>query len=198
MIKLLFTFSMFLCLSANAQKTIYDHSVIDTDGKSISLGDFSGSKILIAAVNYDELSSTTGFIFWDSLQKVFPDLKIVLMPAIDMNADSNKILSVNTSFLLNEKMTISSPQKVKQDEGADQNDVMDWLTDVDNNFHFQTDVKSDRSMFVISESGVLYAILDKGSPLDLISQVLQQKDIVPDYILQPVADATDATDAIVQ
>ena len=60
---------------------------------------------------------------------------------------------------------------------TDQNALMKWLTNSSENNRFDAEVSTDNQLYVISESGILYAILEKGAPLKVLETVLGQKDI---------------------
>ena len=95
------------------------------------------------------------------------------------------IFSLFDSYLNNiknntsDKLVLSGTVQVKKDKGNNQNPVMQWLTDGNKNSHFNADVETDQQIYVISESGVLYAVLEKGVLPSVIDQVLKQADVKP-------------------
>ena len=54
---------------------------------------------------------------------------------------------------------------------------MQWLTHAGQNIHFDADVTTDNQLYIISESGILYAVLEKGVPPGVIDQLLKQEDV---------------------
>jgi hypothetical protein len=74
---------------------------------------------------------------------------------------------------------VSDSGGVKKDKGERQHPLVRWLTDIKQNQYFDGDVESDLQLYVISESGVLYAIMAKGVRMAVLNEVLHADDIKP-------------------
>jgi glutathione peroxidase-family protein len=173
----LLLFGLFLYAGGSmAQSRVYDISIQGIDGKSISLASYQGKKILIAAVSADNLQKGQ-LRFLDSLQAGNPAVAVIAIPASDYKGanDSLVIDGVKKSSTL--RMQVAAADGVKKTNGSKQNRLMQWLTSVSSNTHFDLDVTTDNQLYVISESGVLYAVLEKGAPASLINQLLKQEDV---------------------
>lgn len=160
----------------SAQSSVYSISIQGLNGKTISLSDYKGKKIIIAAVSADNLQKGQ-LRFLDSIQANNPSVAVITVPASDYKGanDSLTIDGVKKSNTL--KMQVAAADGVKKANGARQNRLMQWLTSVSLNTHFDLDVTTDNQLYVISESGILYAVLEKGAPPGLINQLLKQDDV---------------------
>lgn len=175
--KLLFIICFFYATSAVSQSSVYDLALQTATGKEVSLGDYKGQKILIASISQDNLDKKDAFYFWDSLQKANPKVAIIIIPANDFGTDTDAVLKTSIVSAAPEGVILASAARVKKDKGQNQNSIMKWLTTGSENSHFDEEVNSDFQIYVISESGVLYAVLEKGVPLSVIDDVLKQDDV---------------------
>lgn len=160
-----------------AQSSFYKMSIESINGKTIQLSDFKGKKIVIASVSPDRLKNG-GLMYLDSLQLAYPNVAIIVVPANDFGGqnDASIISDIrNTSSSLHVMMTAECG--VKKDNGSKQNSLLKWLTNASSNVHFNDDVETDDQLFVISESGILYAVLVNEFPDNVIKNVLTQVDI---------------------
>jgi glutathione peroxidase-family protein len=156
-----------------SQGNIYDLALTTLSGKTISLADYKGRKILIAPVIPDSLQNSGILSYWDSLQAANPKVVLILIPASDLNNTPNSVALENTSY----NIVLSAGAEVKKDKGTNQNPIMQWLTHSGKNSHFNADVETDNQLFIISESGVLYAVLDKGVRQQEVDNVLKQTEV---------------------
>ena len=159
-----------------AQSRVYDISIPGLDGKSINLADYQGKKILIAAISTANLQSGQ-LRFLDSLQVSNPSAVVIAVPASDYKQANDSItldgIKKNSSL----QLVVAAADGVKKGNGAKQNRLIQWLTSVSANTHFDLDVTTDNQLYVISESGILFAVLEKGAPASLINQLLKQDDV---------------------
>ena len=161
-----------------AQSSIYDQTVQSEKGKTISLSDYKGKKLLIAVVSTDNLKKKDAINYWDSLQTSNPGVVVFVIPADDISKDTDTTNN-NTQQTSSDKVTVTSIASAKKDKGSSQHPLMQWLTHVVKNSHFDADVETDIQLYVISESGLLYAVLEKGVRQQLIDDVLKQEDVKP-------------------
>lgn len=174
--KLFFLFICFYCSGSYAQQSIYDYRIETNDGNKITLSAFKGSKILIVTASPDILEQSAGR-YLDSLGKVFPSLKVIVIPASDFGGNRNAEILANEKGASNHKYIVMALTATKKDKGDAQHPLCLWLNSSTQNTHFDTDVAADLQLYVISESGILYSVLEKGWPDDLLSSVLKQSDV---------------------
>lgn len=177
--KLLF-FALLFSMPAMAQESIYDLKVQTAYGGEFPLNHYRGQKMAIASVSVDLLDKNGSLEFWDSLKTTYPKVAFVLIPASDMDTlISDSVPMEDIKSKASKKLMLSGAGKVKKDKDQNQHPVMQWLTDATRNRHSNMDVESDLQIYVISESGVLYSILAKGTPLSVLKTVLEQPDVKP-------------------
>jgi glutathione peroxidase-family protein len=192
--KLILSLFLLCFLHTKAQTSFYDLNVETAYGGRFSLSQYEGQKVVIAAVNIDNFKKKAALQFWDSLQTAHPKIAFVLIPSSDHDSAvkdgdapvSDSIATKEDSAVLqdvkgrvSEKMLLAEMGKAKKAQGDRQHPLMRWLTDVKQNTHFNLDVESDVQIYVISESGELYAVLTRDTPLSFLNAVLKQEDVTP-------------------
>lgn len=172
----LFIFLIILSGSVFGQPGLYERHVSTADGRSLNMADFKGAKILVAAVS-PPLLQKGRMAFLDSLQQAFPTVKMIVLPAQDFDQEkqADRVVAELQSRSAKEAV-LAQPAWVKK-TANDQHPLMQWLTNAQYNKHFNTEVYTDEQIYVISESGILYAKLEKGVPLKVIEEVLRQEDV---------------------
>lgn len=171
--KLFFLLAILYSNELFSQSSIYDLALTTLSGQTISLSDYKGRKILIASVIPDSLQKSGILAYWDSLQAANPKIVLILIPANDFDNTPNSGILENASH----NIVLSASAEVKKDKGINQNPIMQWLTHSGKNSHFNADVETDNQLFIISESGVLYAVLDKGVRQQAVDNVLKQTEV---------------------
>lgn len=165
---------LFLSLTGIFSKTnIYDIKVKTVEGRIFDLTQCKGKKIVVATIRPSSLQNEK-FHFFDSIQKANPNLIIIAIPATDFTAFGDTISSINYNSSLN--LILVAPSFVKKSAGKSQHPLMTWLTSLEQNNHFDAEVKTDDQLYFVNESGVLYAILEKGAPLKVIAKTLSAID----------------------
>lgn len=178
--KLIFIISLFFSLHVAGQNSFYELNVETAYGGKFSMGQYKGLKVLVAAVNVNNLKKKAALQFWDSLKTANPKVAFILIPASDMDSTENDSTAMrDIKDKTPEKLVLSDAGKVKKDKGDKQNTIMQWLTDVGKNKHFDLEVESDVQIYVVSESGELYAVLTKDTKLAILNEVLNQADVEP-------------------
>lgn len=159
-----------------AQSSIYKINLQTIDGKTINFSDYQGKKIMLASVS-PEIMKAQGLRFYDSIQKINKNLVIIIIPASDFGGSRNSeiINAVKSDTVKHVPIATLSP--VKKDKGASQNSVMKWVTSTTGNTHFNDDIQTDMETFLISESGILYAMFAKGASLESFKNALAQVDV---------------------
>jgi glutathione peroxidase len=160
-----------LALNLNAQqnqKSFYDFTVTDINGKSFSMSSLKGKKVMIVNV-----ASKCGYTpQYEELQKLYDRYKdknfvIVAFPANNFgnqepgtNAEIKEFCRVNygVTFPMMEKISV---------KGEDQAPIYKWLTQKSENGVIDQEVTWNFQKYLIDENGKLSAVyLPKISPLD--------------------------------
>lgn len=158
-------------------KSFYSLDVKRYDGKKISMSSFRGKKIIITA--FARSTHDDGYLKYLSsfqLQK-YSNLIIIAVPATDFSEETPNSKQLITKESLPENIILTESMKVNKRSVTDQAPLFQWLTKAEENTHFDVDVLRDDQLFFISESGTLYAILDKSAGTGVIEKVLQRPDI---------------------
>src|SRR5580765_7724262 len=88
--KLILLLILFFTGHLMAQSSLYDISIPGLNGKTISMSDYKGRKIIVAAVSPDNLQNGQ-LRFLDSLQLSNPSLAVIAVPATDFNGANDSI-----------------------------------------------------------------------------------------------------------
>ena len=175
--KFFFLLVIFYSGEVLSQSNVYNISIETIDGKTIQLSDFKGKKIVVATFSPDRLKYG-GLSYLDSLQIEYPSVTILIVPAGDFGGQNDSLIITdiikNISSL---NVTIGAECAVKKDKGSRQHPLLKWLTTAASNVHFDNDVETDEQLFIISESGILYAVLVNEISGNIIKNVLSQPDI---------------------
>ncbi len=171
---------LFIVLCSNqlmAQINLWDIQLQALDGRTINMQDFKGKKIVVATVSAQKLKDGI-LTFLDSIQAAYPSAVVIAVPAADYGG------SLTTDTIMNDvknmgliKSVVTLPALVKKENGINQNLLAAWLTYPENNRHFDADVSADYQVFIISESGVLYAELQENISFQTITPLINQADI---------------------
>lgn len=184
----LFFLALIFSLPSMAQQSIYDLNVETGNKGQVSLHHFRGQKIVIAAVKVDLLGKKGAVEFWDSLKTAYPKIAFFLIAGSDKDSLTQDSAAVeNVKNRPGRKVFVSEVRRLNKKYGKAQDAVMQWLTDVNKNERSDTEVDSDLQIYVISESGVLYSILQLQTPAKILKQVLEQPDFKPNVygVLKP-------------
>ena len=171
-----FIFLILLSGSVFGQNNLYERHVATADGQALNMADFKGSKILVAAVSPQRLEKGR-MVFLDSLQQAFPKVKMIVIPAQDFDEEKQADRVVAALQSRSDKEAVLASAAWVKKTASGQHALMQWLTNAEYNKHFNTEVNTDEQIYVISESGILYAKLEKGVPLKVIEEVLRQEDV---------------------
>lgn len=162
------------------QNKFHDLNVETAYGGKFDMSQFKGQKVVVTAISIENLKKRSTLQFWDSLKTANPKIGFLLIPANDVGADSDDSTAMREVMVRTpEKIMLSGAGRVKKDNGDKQHPIMQWLTDVKKNRHFDMEVESDVQIYVVSESGELYAVLTKDTRLEVLNEVLKQDDVPP-------------------
>jgi glutathione peroxidase-family protein len=176
-------FMLTSCL-LQAQNNFYDLSVIPAMGRVVSLSDYKGKKVLIVVASPTAIQAKNAARYLGKVQAAYPQIAVLVL----QTADTGKV--VDSAVIANPEQLqkLSNTRFVTltaagKDKGSAQHPLLQWLTHSDSNRHFDLDITGDEQFFVISESGVLYAVLEKGAPDEALKTVLETGDIKPQQVI---------------
>ena len=165
----LFLLALTLTLNAQkSQKSFYDFTVTDINGKSFSMSSLRGKKVMIVNV-----ASKCGYTpQYEDLQKLYETYKdknfvVVAFPA---NNFANQEPGTNTEIkefcTANYGVTFPMMQKISV-KGKDQAPIYKWLTQKSENGVLDQEVTWNFQKYLIDKNGKLSAVyLPKINPLD--------------------------------
>jgi glutathione peroxidase-family protein len=138
------------------QQGLYDISFLDIKDNSIAVSAFSGKKIVIAVI--DAANPDEPYLrMLDTLcRNNNATLQVIAVPVTNFgNAISNDSLAAigkrqNLGYI------ISKAAKGKKEDAAQQS-LLNWVSHISLNKHFDNDIEEPGQLFVISEEGILYA-----------------------------------------
>ena len=158
------------------QTSLYSLQIQTIDGKTISLASFKGKKIVISVASPENLHSQK-LNFLDSVQVANPHVVVIVIPAEDFSGNSIAGLLATIKNSASPRLVVMASAKVKKNKKAEQHALMKWLTDTTRNKHFNAEVRTDDQLYIVSESGILYSVLEKGVSLNTLNGILKQADI---------------------
>ena len=140
---------------------LYDLQFNTLDSSAVvSMSNFEGRQLII--IEFD--ASNPDRLRLQSLDTLYRNsnglLSVIAVPAQDfgtpMPYESLKSFLRDTLEL---SYMISDVAYTQKAAGAAQHALFKWLTNVNENLHFDDDITDEGQMFVISEAGILYAVL---------------------------------------
>lgn len=171
MLIILKLFSLFI-----AGISFYTININTLDGKPVNMFGLPGKKVLIVSFNQSSACAAQ-LLQLDLLQHTDSSIQVIATPAIDFGSYSNTDSLQNFKDSLGLNINITQPMQVKK--GESQDPLYQWLTQVDNNNHFDSDIASEGRIFIINEEGVLYAITGQNIATSELIQLLNKNS--PDY-----------------
>lgn len=166
---------LLLSLGIKAQ-TVYGLSFLSLDGQTISLEEgYSGKKLLVVVLNAaapDRQQLQMIDSFYNANKAV---LSVIAVPVDDFGTPlSNTDLSSYLKDSLSLQFPIAQTGKGSKVNEDDQHPLLQWLTRVDLNRHFDKDITTDGISYLISESGVLYGLFQQTAQPEELARALQQ------------------------
>jgi glutathione peroxidase len=169
--------AMLFPLYALSQNSFYNIVVKSIAGRPVSLEEFRGKKVIVFVVSPANLKSGQ-LRYLDSLQLKNKSVKIVAVPAADFRGANDSLVLEEVKKNATLSMLITTVESVKKSNGSKQNALTSWLTRATSNTHFDLDVTTDNQAYCISESGILFAVLEKGYAASLLNSLITQPDII--------------------
>lgn len=145
---------------AISQQELYDITFHDINNKPIALNTFSGKKIVISVID----AARPDELYLKMLDTLYRNnnttVQVIAVPVSNFgNAISNDSLTVLFKKL-NLSYIISKTAEGRK-ENNHQHPILYWVTHVSSNKRFDNDIEEPGQLFVISESGVLYAVMKR-------------------------------------
>jgi glutathione peroxidase-family protein len=164
----LFFAAFFVC---NFIASIYSISVVNDEGKILSMGSFKDKVLVIALVDPNNSDSAL-LERLSTLQKENKTMQVFIVPATDIPSPNSrdrvkewhKRLNGELVFLEHSSLSIQTRKK---------GSLVDWLSSVEQNGHFQIDSLESNSVFVVSRDGDLRSVLGRGFPEKSLTDALK-------------------------
>lgn len=144
-------------LSFRPSGDIYSVAVKAIDGNNIDLNQYKGKKVLFVVLSPAGNDAAIDVNQLAQLQDKYRSTLVVFgIPSIEegfkaSDADKLKMLYNDAHIILTEGMNVK--------KGEQQSSLFKWLTNKDQNRHFDQDVQGVGAKFFVDESGELYAVM---------------------------------------
>lgn len=154
-----------------AQGSIYETSVETSDGATLNMSLFQNRKILVTVIKAEK-PDTTQLNKLDSLQQADSSVTIIAVPTNEFGGNGTNsgiagIINTRTPSFI-----ITKIEQTRKSAGPDQHPLFKWLTNVQENGHFDTDITGLGQIFLVSRSGTLFGVLSAESDPGLLSELL--------------------------
>ena len=171
----MFKFMVFLTVvfGSFSGPDIYSIQFPDIAGKSIAMSTFKGKKVIVVVINAK--SPDISYLrYMNQLQNRSNTYQIIAVPSTDFAglAEPQRLDRVKTAEKLS--IIIAKPAELTKAAKGKQHPLLAWLTNKDQNQHFDTDVDMTEKLFFVSEGGVLYGVLDKSASPEVLANTLKQ------------------------
>ena len=163
-----------LMVYCQVQSSIYDIEFKKIEGGNVSMSEFRDKKIIVVLFNAANPDAAR-LRYLDSLQLADESLQVIGIPATDFAGEGKQedLKAFNSS--LSAKFVMARQASVKKETGIRQQPLLGWLTQVKENGHFDTNATDVGQLFIISNTGILYSVLDQGVPEKVLMEVLKQE-----------------------
>ncbi len=174
--KNIFLSALIFFAAGNYLSSIYDVQFNKLNGDAVIMPAYSNKKIMITVFNSANPDAAR-LRYFDSLQNADASLQVIAVPATDLGGTGSNASLTTLRNMLSAKFIMTKSAKVKKAAGANQHALLKWLTALNENAHFDRDVEVAGQLFIISRTGVLYAVLGNDADDNLINTVLNQTTI---------------------
>jgi len=168
-----FLLFLFVLTISSITGSIYEINVISIEGNSISLSKYRNKKIIITTISATN-PNTEWLKYLDSLQKSDTSLQVIAVPSNDFAGIGNDEMISDIKDSLSPHILMLKSALLKKNAGSNQHVLYKWLTDVNENRHFDLDVQSPGQVFIISRNGILYGILRDDVSTTVLNQTLNE------------------------
>ncbi|MDN3657816.1 hypothetical protein QWZ08_19345 [Ferruginibacter paludis] len=155
---------------------LFDIHVVKMDNTDISIGDLQGKKIMIAILPVTNTKSDIAFLKKiDMISKLYVDkITVIGVPAYEYGYDENRITDLQDFYngIIGKNVIITKGMYTNKTSADKQHPLFSWLTDVNQNTHFDQEVKGVGEAYFISAEGELYGVI---GPEKELSDILLKK-----------------------
>ncbi len=184
-----FTIFLFLLSVQGYSQIKWDEIEMSSiDSQKTSLKEYEGKKIVVATGNQEHLNRSK-LLFLDSIQSVYPQLQVIVLPAqssdevirqpeernrLDSAAKTLKddLQEVMQTDLSGTNIKVMEPSATSREAGEKQHRLMKYLTTPEENGHFTINAKGDFQLFVLNEAGFLYAVIEGPISQERLTRIL--------------------------
>lgn len=142
--------------------SIYSFS-IPLNGNSQSLSGYEGKKILVVTLPTVQNAAADSMLYsLDTLSTAHTNtLKVIAVPSIEDGFTEVQASTLNTWYhsKLNSQVLITDGLYTHKASGLQQHPLFKWLTDVNQNTHFDIDAEGPGYKFFTNGNGQLYGVL---------------------------------------
>lgn len=140
--------------------SIYSIHITTIDGHNKSMGDFYNKKLLIIIIPSSKTSADSSFLRTiDTLSRNYASkIAVLAVPSVEDGYSSGNLEDLASYYhsILGEQVTIAQGMYTRKNSGNQQHELFSWLTHIDKNGQFDSDVKGPGQKFFISSHGELY------------------------------------------
>jgi glutathione peroxidase-family protein len=163
----------FLLANTSYSQSFYDLSFRSIDGDSVNMKTYAGKKVLFIILPQDRADSLHDQIL--QFKSRFGDsVEVVGISSIEEGFNPAKSDSIKSSYS-SISITITEGIRSRKASGAEQSELMKWLTDSGKNKYFNNDANAAGAKFFVSETGRLYAVFSYRTSLQsrIVDQVIR-------------------------
>lgn len=177
--KIILSAVVLLCLSFSVVNTVYEYSIVQSDGNEMPLSAYAGKNIMISILPAIQNDSNLAILQnLDTIQRIYTDSLVMIgIPSYEDGFEDDSTESVmnwyhnvfDTSFITAQGMNTrrASPY---------QSALFKWLTRAAENGHFDDDAMGAGETYFINKEGLLIGVAMPGTPLtsDIVNGILNQ------------------------
>ena len=158
-------FPLLIILSSFMLKSFYDISVRTINGNILSMSDYKNKKLMIVILS-TEKTDTAYLQSLDSLSRQYADsITMIGVPAYEgSQPDSVTALQNYYQTYLGSQFIITEMMYTTKASGR-QNELFEWLSNKDENQHFDMDAAGAGTKYFINGNGELYGVFVPQIPL---------------------------------
>jgi len=141
--------------------TFYNFQFTTIEGANRQTSQFTGKKTVIVVLpSTRQPGEETYLLKLDSLSKAHQDVVMIGVPSYEEGFSIDSLESMKTWYRseLGSQFIITTALYTHKTSVASQHPLFKWLTDKDQNIHFNEDVAGPGQQFFINEQGKLYCV----------------------------------------
>lgn len=146
-----------------------DFEYTTIDGVKKQFNEFEGKKIMAIVLPVIKTDTTAAQLkLLDSLSiKYSNEYTIIGIPSIEDGFEQDSLESLKTWYrsILHDQVVITTGMYTRKDSPS-QNPLFHWLTNQEENMHFNEDAEGPGQMFFINEAGELYGVYSPAQKLN--------------------------------